>query len=204
MVENYRPHIDVDPAWPMVRLDDVCETISDGDHQPPPKAAHGVPFVTISNITADRTIDFGATFYVPEAYYAELKPTRRPKAGDVLYTVTGSYGIPVLVTTDMSFCFQRHIALVRPSPRLLSEFAYAVLGSASVLSQADALATGAAQKTVSLTSLRSIMIPLPPLATQQSIVAEIEAEQALVAASRELIARFERKIEGVLARVWGE
>ena len=38
-------------------------------------------------------------------------------------------------------------------------------------------------------------IPLPPLATQQAIVAEIEAEQALVAANRELIARFEKKIQ---------
>lgn len=44
----------------------------------------------------------------------------------------------------------------------------------------------------------------PPLATQQAIVAEIEAEQALVAANRELIARFEKKIQDVLGRIWGE
>ncbi|HEY5792252.1 MAG TPA: hypothetical protein VIS74_03075 [Chthoniobacterales bacterium] len=36
------------------------------------------------------------------------------------------------------------------------------------------------------------------------IVAEIEAEQALVAANRELITRFERKIQATLARIWGE
>ena len=42
------------------------------------------------------------------------------------------------------------------------------------------------------------------LATQQAIVAEIEAEQALVAANRELIARFEQKIQATLARIWGE
>jgi hypothetical protein len=32
---------------------------------------------------------------------------------------------------------------------------------------------------------------------------EIETKQALVAANRELIARFERKILAILARVWG-
>jgi len=37
-----------------------------------------------------------------------------------------------------------------------------------------------------------------------AIVAEIEAEQALVAANRELIARMEKKIQAALARVWGE
>ena len=44
----------------------------------------------------------------------------------------------------------------------------------------------------------------PVLATQQAIVAEIEAEQALVAANRELITRFEQKIQATLARIWGE
>ena len=39
---------------------------------------------------------------------------------------------------------------------------------------------------------------------QRAIVAEIEAEQALVAANRELITRFEQKIQATLARVWGE
>ena len=55
-----------------------------------------------------------------------------------------------------------------------------------MLQQGDAAATGVAQKTVALNSLRNFSIPLPPLATQQAIVAEIEAEQALVAANREL------------------
>ena len=45
-------------------------------------------------------------------------------------------------------------------------------------------------------------MPDPMLAPQQAIVAEIEAEQALVAANRELIARFEKKIQVTLSRVW--
>ncbi len=52
--------------------------------------------------------------------------------------------------------------------------------------------------------LSAISFPLPSLATQQAIVAEIEAEQALVAANRELITRFEQKIQATLARIWGE
>lgn len=57
---------------------------------------------------------------------------------------------------------------------------------------------------ISQVSLQSLLIPLPPLATQNAIVAEIEAEQVLVGANRELIARFERKIQVTLGRVWGE
>jgi type I restriction enzyme M protein len=40
--------------------------------------------------------------------------------------------------------------------------------------------------------------------TQRAIVAEIEAEQGLVSANRDLITRFEKKIQATLARVWGE
>jgi len=38
---------------------------------------------------------------------------------------------------------------------------------------------------------------------QGTIVAEIEAEQALVAANRELIRRMEAKIKAAINRVWG-
>ncbi len=53
-------------------------------------------------------------------------------------------------------------------------------------------------------ALNRSQFPSRPLATQQAIVAEIEAEQALVAANRELITRFEKKIQATLARIWGE
>lgn len=55
-----------------------------------------------------------------------------------------------------------------------------------------------------LVDIRTIRIPLPPLETQQTIVADIEAEQALVKGNRDQIARFEKKIDAAIARVWGE
>ena len=68
----------------------------------------------------------------------------------------------------------------------------------------EQLKVGVVQFNLSLKQVSEILVPLPPLATQQAIVAEIEAEQALVAGNRELIARFEKKIQATLARVWGE
>jgi len=63
---------------------------------------------------------------------------------------------------------------------------------------------GAAIKNVaSVEILKGLHLPLPPLATQQAIVAEIESEQALVYANRELIERMDLKIKAILDRVWG-
>ena len=66
------------------------------------------------------------------------------------------------------------------------------------------IAPQAAQKNINIETLKVVGIPLPPLAIQQAIVAEIKSEQAIVNANRELIVRFEKKIQATLARVWGE
>lgn len=52
--------------------------------------------------------------------------------------------------------------------------------------------------------LKEIKIPIPPLAMQQNIVAQFNAEQRLVNANKELIRLFEGKIKAVINRVWGE
>ncbi|MEI6328433.1 MAG: restriction endonuclease subunit S, partial [Pseudanabaena sp. ELA645] len=203
VIDNYRPHIAIAPDWEIVKLSDVTESISDGDHMPPPKAENGIPFITISNINKNNQIDFSKTFFVPEEYYEALKPHRKPQKDDILYTVTGSYGIPVLIESDIKFCFQRHIGLIRASAKINTRYLYYLLSSRFILNQADSAATGVAQKTVSLTTLRDFSIPVPPIEIQKAIVAEIEAEQALVNANRELIERFEKKIQTVLNRIWG-
>ena len=64
--------------------------------------------------------------------------------------------------------------------------------------------TGGGQPQFNGNALKQVKVPVPPLVTQQAIVAEVEAEQALVGTNRELIARFEKKIQATLARIWGE
>src|SRR5690606_27287154 len=52
--------------------------------------------------------------------------------------------------------------------------------------------------------LKITKFPVPPLDTQRTIVAQIETEQRLVNANKELIRIFEDKIKAVINRVWGE
>jgi type I restriction enzyme S subunit len=155
----------------------VCATaISDGDHAPPPKSPSGVPFITISNIDKEtRRIDFGATFSVAREYFDALKPHRRPKRGDVLYTVTGSFGIPVLVEDDREFCFQRHIGLIRPKAEIDSRWLMYALLSPQARAQAEAGATGTAQRTVSLSVLRAMTVPKVGVEEQRRIAARLDA-----------------------------
>ena len=64
--------------------------------------------------------------------------------------------------------------------------------------------TGGGQPQFNGNAIKQVKIPLPPIAIQKAIVAELEAEQALVASNRELIERMEKKIQAAIGRVWGE
>lgn len=183
--EMFGDPVENEKGWEVKKLGEICTDITDGDHMPPPKSEFGIPFITISDIDKDtRCLNFENTFYVPEDYYNNLKENRKPQKGDLLYTVTGSYGIPVIVKTDKKFCFQRHIALLRPNKEILSTIflCYWVL-SDGVKFMADKVATGIAQKTVGLNSIRKFSCILPPLSIQclfAQRIEQIELEKAEV------------------------
>lgn len=167
-------------SWEKVKLADCCLSISDGDHQPPPKAVSGVPFVTIANINKSNQFDFSDTMFVPKDYYDRLDSKRKAQVGDILYSVVGSFGIPVLIKEERPFVFQRHIAILRPNERINSAFLYYTMLSRDFYAKADAAAIGAAQRTVSLTSLRGMEIELPPLKVQETIASKLSVYDNLI------------------------
>lgn len=127
----------------------------------------GIPFLVISNVSSGR-IDFSHTRYVPQSYFESLQWNRIPSVGDLLFTVTGSYGIVLPVDTSERFCFQRHIALIKPII-VDANFLSLWLSSPLVYEQCREKATGTAQKTVGLNTLRDLLIPLPPYQEQLRI-----------------------------------
>ena len=164
--------------WAWTDLQAVCISVTDGDHLPPPKAKEGVPFLVISNVRT-QTINYQSGRWVPHSYYEALDPNRRPRPGDVLYTLVGSFGIPVEVLDEKEFCVQRHIGIIRPTQQISNSFLARIMGSKFIFDQAVTSATGIAQKTVPLSGLRSFLIPLPPLAEQRCIVAKVNELMAL-------------------------
>ena len=159
-----------------VTIASITQHISDGDHMPPPKADSGVPFIMISNIEGN-IICWENTSFVGRNYYESIDSKRKPQIGDVLYTVTGSYGIPVLVDFDKEFCFQRHIALLRPKDTIEQKYLYYALMEPGVYAQATKGATGTAQKTVGLGVLRKIEIPfIFDRSEQMRVVENIESK----------------------------
>jgi len=169
---------DIPERWAWTDLSQLLALVTDGDHQAPPQSQEGVPFLVIGNLNTGK-INFDGCKYVPIDYYEKLDWVRKPVAGDLLYTVTGSFGIPVPVETREQFCVQRHVAILKATDSTPRRYLELVLGSKFAIEYATTIATGIAQKTVPLTGLRRMPIPVAPKNEQHRIVAKVDELMAL-------------------------
>jgi restriction endonuclease S subunit len=157
-----------------------------------------VPRLMVADITRDGMY---ATPRIDSLTEEGATKSRPMKKGDVVITVSGNPGLPTILAIDACI-HDGFVGLREVSKDVLPEYLYFAL--LDLHTSQGSQSVGAVFQNLTTDQIRGFKIALPPLATQQTLVAEIEAEQALVNANRELIARFEKKIQTTLARVWGE
>lgn len=155
-------------------LKEVCTLITDGTHNPPKFKDSGIPFILVSNITGN-VVTYDTPKYISEDDYNVLMKRTPIEKGDVLLSTVGSYGHPAIVTEDRPFAFQRHIAQLKPNRELLtSEFLHAAILSSVVQEQIEVLVLGVAQKTLNLSAIKQIQIPVPTIEEQKLFVTFVE------------------------------
>ena len=193
VVENYRPHIHVDPDWPMVKLGDFCEIVMG---QSPSgttynKVGNGVPLI-------NGPVEFG-----PESFSETLinqfttAPTKMCQKGDLILCVRGSTTGRMNIA-GYSGCIGRGVAAIRS--RTSQKWVNYVIHT--LRDQIYRLGSGSTFPNVSRISIAEFPIPVPPSNVQEDLVKEFEAERATVAANRDLIERMEKKIQRVVGRLW--
>ena len=143
-----------------------------------------------------------ATPQIDSLTYEGAKKSRPVKKGDVVITVSGNPGLPTILAKDA--CIHDGFVGLRnlKSDLVLPEYLYFDLLSRHEIHGSQSV--GAVFKNLTTHQIRDFEIPLPPIEIQQAIVAEIEAEQSLVAANRELVERMEGKIRAAIGRVGGD
>ena len=205
VVENYRPRIAVDPEWPVVALGDVCELVRNGRNvkQSDLKSRFRVTRIqTISDGTFNNNRTKWTSDDVPSDYIL--------RDGDILFSHINSVDHlaktavyngstePVVHGINL-LCLRPKVSLVEPLFMSLMLKQDAFVNYAKCFAQ---LAVN--QASIKTSDVRKLNIPLPDLSVQRDIVAEMEAEQAMVEANRQLIGRMDKKIQAAIGRVWGE
>ena len=153
------------PKCRVVELASLCERVTDGTHQSPEWSEAGVPFLFQSNVKPGE-ISFETKRSISLEEYKALTARCPIEYGDVLYTIVGSYGNAAMVKTHEKFCFQRHIAHLKPKAHVLPEFLETMMNHPSVRRQADERVTGVAQKTLILKELKRLLVVEPSMEQQ--------------------------------------
>jgi type I restriction enzyme M protein len=209
VLDHYRPHIPIHPDWPMVELGKVIQgKPKNGYSGRPVDYPTDLKVLSLSATTTGK-LDLSKSKFLDEK--VPLDSPCRCQRGDI-YLQRGNtkelVGTAALFDVEASgFIYPDLMIRVRADEsKIQSHYLLTVLQSRPVREFVTKNATGAAGSMPKINQgiVESIPIPLPPLDIQQAIVADIEAEQSLVNANRELITRFEKKIQTTFARVWGE
>ena len=172
-------------------LSDICSIITDGTHQPPKFTSDGIPFLFVSNIVSNQ-ITYDTEKFISEKTYSELVKRTPIELGDILLSTVGSYGHPAIVEDERKFLFQRHIAYLKPKHNVVqSRYLHAALLSNIAQRQIESKVKGVAQKTLNLSEIRKIVLPVPPTEKQLRFCKYVEETEKI----KDTISRSLEKLE---------
>jgi type I restriction enzyme S subunit len=194
-----RPGSDLPEGWRWVRLGEVCTLIEVGfafrkKGAPEGDLLHLRPY----NIGEDGTLVLSQRFYLPSSL--GLARHKMPQPGDVLFNNTNSVelvGKTALVREPLEAAFSNHITLLR-SDTTKAEGASIALALQALWRQgffANLCNKWIGQAGINTETLKSILIPLPPLAEQHRIVAHLQAVQEKIKALKEAQAATEAELK---------
>ena len=167
----------------LMTMNEVCAIITDGTHQPPKFSDAGIPFIFVSNITGDK-VTYDAEKFIDQDTYDVLIKRTPIEIGDILLSTVGSYGHPAVVKTDKRFLFQRHIAYLKPKKELVdSDYLHGAILSPDAQRQIEEGVKGIAQKTLNLSEIKKMKIPVPSLDRQKEFavfVLQVDKSKAVI------------------------
>jgi type I restriction enzyme S subunit len=194
-----RPGSELPEGWRWVRLREVCTLIDSGfafrkKGAPEGDLLHLRPY----NIGEDGTLNLSQRFYVPSSLSLARHKMLQP--GDVLFNNTNSVelvGKTALVREPLEAAFSNHITLLR-SDTTKAEGAWIALALQALWRQgffANLCNKWIGQAGINTETLKSVLIPLPPLSEQRRIVAHLQAVQEKIQALKETQAATEAELK---------
>lgn len=186
VVDNYKPRIEIDKEWEIIELGKLYKNL-DGKRKPVTKSVRleGIyPYYGASGI-----VD-----YVEDYIFDEKLLLISEDGANLLARST-----PIAFSVEGKIWVNNHAHVLKFESYYMQKYIEYYINSIDI----SQYVTGSAQPKLNQQSLNRMSIPLPSDQLQQQIVSQIEKEQALVNANKELIAIYEQKIKDRINKVWG-
>jgi len=199
VVENYKPVIHIDPAWPLVKLGEVA-TLEYG-HNESGKDKGDTRFVRITDISDDGDL------LNDDPKFITLSKESQPyllKKGDVVVARTGAtYGKTLYFESDIRSVFAGYLIRFHfEKSKIVNKYFFYFSLTQHYQNQKEKLVTGGGQPQFNAPAIKQINIPLPDIKSQERIIEKIAEERRLIKNNNAMIELFTEKIESCIKRVW--
>lgn len=203
VVENYKPTIKIDPAWPTAKVGEVVDfisgvTLSVGDCLDP----NGLPLITIADVTEDGLLNTSNIRRVNPG-----KSVNYLQRGDLLFNWrNGSkelVGKTALFDLDGEYIFASFLLGIRPHANIDSTFLWLLLNQYRVEKRYMQFMRQNVNGLFNRDELKDVVIPVPPVDVQYSVCCAINEEMSIIKQNQRLIEIFQQKIKDKIAEVWG-
>lgn len=166
-------------GWEWVRLGEICSLITDGTHSTPNYVSHGVPFLSVKDVS-NGFIDFNDSKFITQQEHEELIKRCKPEYGDVLLTKVGTTGIAKVIDTKREFSIFVSLALLKIINNTLNPYYIEyMLNSPLGKKQSEENTQGIGNKNLVIKCIKNFIVPLPPLNEQKRIVEKVDQLMAL-------------------------
>ena len=189
-------------GWEIKKLGEVCEKLTDGSHNPPKGILHSDYLMLSSqNIHNDKILFDDVRFLSKDDFIKEDKRTL-VREGDILITIVGTIGRCAVFTGNKTITLQRSVAVLRPQNNISSRYLmYCIIGENSTLNEES---HGIAQKGIYLKQLSQIPIPIPPLAEQERIVAELDCLSGVIEKKKRQLKELDAIAQSIFYEMFGD
>lgn len=180
-IEPFDEPFNLPISWVWVRLADILTKLTDGTHYSPPNGPAGdFLYITAKNIKSDGVFLDNAT-YVSREVHEQIYSRCNPEPGDILYIKDGATtGVLTINNIEEPFSMLSSVALLKLPSTLFNRLIVEFLRSPFFYGQMRSFMKGAAITRVTLKRMGPALLPLPPLAEQNRIVAKVDELMALL------------------------
>ena len=112
--------------------------------------------------------------YVDADTYMARIARLTPQKDDIVYTREGSICRAVILPEDPKVCLGQRVMLIHSANGVFPQFIRRFLVSPMVIRKLTVQQKGIGAKHVNVSDVRNLILPLPPLAEQERIVAKLE------------------------------
>ena len=170
----------------IVRLEEICELITDGTHQTPTYSKEGYIFLSSKNVTS-RKIDWQNIKYISEELHRELIKRVIPKKNDILLAKNGTTGVGAIVDKEIEFDIYVSLALLRPNDKVLPRYLFWAVNSPAAKRKFDASLKGIGVKNLHLSAIKKIEINIYNKETQEKIIKVLDKLQKILEERQKLL-----------------